>query len=359
MTSSCENLMARSQMLWQDGARVVEPQINADGVHLYPFVNFFPIDVRFFALNGRTGVRMNRHHYYEVCYVSSGETEWFIQDKVVSARAGDLVVMGSDIYHRPVSVSQAASRLKFLFFEPELLSLSVHGNSDDQELLKPFHGQATGFQHVIPAQTGLPEHVSDLIQQIHEELPATSACERLAIRTYLQMIMVLLLRHYAAYFDQCEYLNRKRADLDRLRPVFDYLERNSHLQIHIDTVAHLCAMSSSHFMSLFKRATGQPFHCYLNQYRIARAQVLLATTNKPLDAISHETGFCNQSYFGSIFRKLVGETPRAYRRRSGDNIGNLPDIDHVPLIRGTSEMDKPASTRAQLAGDESMRLASN
>lgn len=321
--------MTRSPMLWQDGARVVEPQINADGVHLYPFAAVFPIDVRFFALNGRTGVRMNRHHYYELCYVSSGETEWYIQDTIVPAETGDLVVMGSDIYHRPISVSPAASRLKFLFFEPELLSLTVHGNSDDQELLKPFHGQATGFQHVIPAHTGLPEHVSGLIQQIHEELPATTACKRLAVKAYLQMIMVMLLKHYASYIDQCEYLNRKRADLERLRPVFNHLELHSHLQIHIETVAHLCAMSSSHFMSLFKRATGQSFHSYLNQFRIAKAQALLATTNMPLDAISHDTGFCNQSYFGSIFRKLVGETPRAYRRRSGNDIGHLPDRDHV------------------------------
>ncbi|HEX3660156.1 MAG TPA: AraC family transcriptional regulator [Acidobacteriaceae bacterium] len=324
--------MAKSQILWQDGARVVDPQINADGVHVYPFVTSFPIDVRFFALNGRTGVRMNRHHYYELCYVSSGKTEWYIQDTVVAAGAGDLIVMGSDIYHRPISVSSAASRLKFLFFKPALLSLSVHGNSDEQQLLMPFHGQTIGFRHVIPAETGLPRHVSDLIQQIHQELPATTACERLAIRTYLQMIMVLLLKHYAAHIDRCEYLNRRRAELERLRPVFDYLELQSHLQIHIDTVAHLCAMSGSHFMSLFKRATGQSFHCYLNQFRIARAQVLLATTDKALDVISHETGFCNQSYFGSIFRKLVGETPRAYRRRSGDDIGHLPDRDHVPLI---------------------------
>jgi hypothetical protein len=54
---------------------------------------------------------------------------------------------------------------------------------------------------------------------------------------------------------------------------------------------------------------------YLNHYRVERSQVMLVNTDEPMATISQEMGFCDQSYFGTVFRRLVGMTPAAYRRR--------------------------------------------
>jgi len=61
--------------------------------------------------------------------------------------------------------------------------------------------------------------------------------------------------------------------------------------------------------------TGQSFLAYLNQFRIAKSRSLLTSTERPISEISQEVGFCDQSHFGVVFRKLVGMTPLAYRRR--------------------------------------------
>jgi len=45
-------------------------------------------------------------------------------------------------------------------------------------------------------------------------------------------------------------------------------------------------------------------------------QNLLALTCEPISLISQAVGFCDQSHFGMVFRKLVGATPLAYRRQS-------------------------------------------
>jgi transcriptional regulator GlxA family with amidase domain len=52
---------------------------------------------------------------------------------------------------------------------------------------------------------------------------------------------------------------------------------------------------------------------YLNRFRVARAQGLLTSTDKAIAEIGLETGFCNQSYFGVIFRRITGMTPLEYR----------------------------------------------
>ena len=321
--------MSGTTVRWEDGAQVVDPQINAEGIHVYPFEASFPIDVRFFTLGGPRYVRMNRHHYFELFCVSDGTTTWQIQDRILPVQEGDMMVIGSDLYHRPIDSPDSHCRLTFLFFEPELIR-GTHGSGEEIEYLMPFLVQKSDFPHVIPAGTGLPAQALDLMHRIHAELPVTTGCGRLTVKTYLQMILVLLVKQYSAYLGTREDLNRKGADLDRLRPLFDYLEEHSHLPVQVEDAARLCSMSNSHFMFFFKRTTGQSFHSYLNHFRVAKAQVLLTTTDKPLDSISQETGFCNQSYFGMVFRRFVGTTPLVYRRR----LGKRGDVEHVPRLRG-------------------------
>jgi len=309
---------------WEKAFPVIEPQINADGTHVYPFDLSFPIDVRFFTLGGRYTIRMNRHHYFEVFCVSVGKATVQVQERLFHLRVGDVMVIGSDVYHRFLHSPKSQTGITLLFFEPELIR--TDGTVEQTEYLMPFLAQKSDFPHVIPARTGLPAEIVGLIHRIHKELPATTLRERLTVKTYLKMIMVLLVKHYAAYLDRREDFNRKRVDLQTLQPVFDYLEKHCDSRILVDDAAHLRAMSQSHFMYFFKRATGQSFLSYVNHFRIAKAQTLLTTTDKVLASISQEVGFCNQSHFGMVFRKLVGITPLAYRRW----LGKGTDIAHMP-----------------------------
>jgi AraC-like DNA-binding protein/quercetin dioxygenase-like cupin family protein len=305
------NTIART---WEKGFRVVEPQINAEGTHLYPFDPSFPIDVRFFSFSNRNSIRMNRHHYCEIYYVASGKTTLQIQDRFFEVKESDMVVIGGDLYHRTINPSNCQLRLALLFFEPDLIR-ATDGTSEEMEYLMPFFVQRADFPHVISGSTGLPDETLGLILRIEEELPATTVHARLAVKTYLKMILLLLVKHYSAYLGTQEDFNRKHADLERLQPLFDYLERSFDSPIFVNQAARLCAMSKSHFMYFFKRATGQSFRSYLNHFRIAKAQDLLVSTDEPISSISQEVAFCNQSYFGMMFRKLVGSTPLAYRRQ--------------------------------------------
>ncbi len=324
--------------------RVVEPQINAEGVHVYPFDPSFPIDVRFLAADGRHNVRMNRHHYFELCFVSAGRMAMRIQERLFPLRKGDLVVIGSDLYHAKIDPPNSQVRVTLLFFEPELIRITDR-TGEEMEYLMPFLGQKADFPHVIPASTGLPAEIDRLIHRIHEALPASTVRERLVVKSYLKMILALLLTHYSGYLGTREDINRKRSDLERLRPCFEHLEKHYDSTMLVEDAARLCAMSNSHFMYFFKRTTGQSFLAYVNHFRIAKAQVLLATTEKSLASISQEVAFCNQSYFGMVFRKLLGVTPLAYRRRSGKN----GDIGHVPMLSPASETSATEAADARNA----------
>ena len=235
---------------WEKGFRVVEPQINAEGTHLYPFDPAFPIDVRFFSFSGRNRIRMNRHHYCEIYYVASGKTTLQVQERFFDVNEKDVVVIGGDLYHRTIDPPNRKLRLVVLFFEPELIRTTC-GTSEEVEYLMPFFTQGPDFPHVISGASEIPLEILSFLLRIQAELPAVTTHARLAVKTYLKMILLLLVKHYSAYLGGRKDIDRQHANLERLRPLFAHLERNFDSPILVNEAARLCAMSKSHFMYFF------------------------------------------------------------------------------------------------------------
>lgn len=297
----------------KDQFSLIEPQITAEGIHIWPFDPACPVDVLFLNSGGPHNVRMNRHGYFEVLYLCSGTAECHIQDRLLPFNQGDLAVIGSTLYHRIERRSSSPLTIAALFFEPDLIRCD--GGSDSPEYLTPFLLQDSGFPHIVPAQTGVPRQVLDAMLRIRSELPASSTRSRLALKTYLKMLLILLVNQYSSYAGTIETYQRQQRALDRIRPLFRYLADNCGSSIQVREAARICGMSASHFMSFFKQVTGLSFMKYLNHYRVERSQILLANTDDSMASISQEVGFCDQSYFGTVFHRIVGTTPAAYRRR--------------------------------------------
>ena len=72
-------------------------------------------------------------------------------------------------------------------------------------------------------------------------------------------------------------------------------------------------LSSFHFIRAFRAHAGQTPHQYLRARRIERAKELLVTTPMPVTEICDAVGFQSLGSFSSLFRRLTGETPAAYR----------------------------------------------
>jgi AraC family transcriptional regulator len=92
-----------------------------------------------------------------------------------------------------------------------------------------------------------------------------------------------------------------------------------HIQAHLDqdlTLAHLGAvvyMSPYHVARRFQHTTGLPPHRFVVRQRIARARRVLATPELSIAEISRLVGFRTPSHFTTVFRRVTGITPGAYR----------------------------------------------
>lgn len=87
-------------------------------------------------------------------------------------------------------------------------------------------------------------------------------------------------------------------------------------KIALSELAKEFSLSPSHFVRVFKLATGLPPHAYQLQLRIARARELLRRKpERTVAEIACELGFCDESHFRRHFRRIVGTTPSLFRQQ--------------------------------------------
>jgi AraC family transcriptional regulator len=96
--------------------------------------------------------------------------------------------------------------------------------------------------------------------------------------------------------------------------VFAHVKENIARDLSVSELAQIVDMSQYYFSKLFKLSSGTTPHQYVMRQRIERAQECLRETQVSLAEIANQVGFETQSHFTSVFRRLVGVTPKLYRQ---------------------------------------------
>ena len=166
--------------------------------------------------------------------------------------------------------------------------------------------------------TELAASVPPTIMSLIESAAASFEVDRDASRQFLLRASALLRAGRAARDRQGRPPEGPRA-LGGLAPwqvnrVAAYIESNLGGNIQATDLATLANLSTSHFFRGFKASVGlTPFE-YVSQRRVELALRLMRTTSDPLSQIAVQCGLCDQSHLCRLFRRLVGQTPDAWRR---------------------------------------------
>jgi AraC-like DNA-binding protein len=102
----------------------------------------------------------------------------------------------------------------------------------------------------------------------------------------------------------------------RIGPALHKLHRDVAAAWTVDMLADAAAMSRSAFAARFKAKVGQSPLDYLTRWRMFRAAHLLRSGDDAVGAIAGRVGYASEPAFNKAFKRVVGEAPGAYRRRS-------------------------------------------
>jgi transcriptional regulator GlxA family with amidase domain len=81
-----------------------------------------------------------------------------------------------------------------------------------------------------------------------------------------------------------------------------------------DIARHAC-VGERHLDRYFRDEADITPMKYLNRYRVRQAKTLLLESDRSVTDVALEVGFSGGSYFGEIFRRETGMSPREFRER--------------------------------------------
>ena len=103
-------------------------------------------------------------------------------------------------------------------------------------------------------------------------------------------------------------------EVQKIHAALSYINTHYSEDITLDDISARESLDPSYFCRVFKAATGATFTEYLNFVRVCKAETMLARTTLGILEISEAVGFSSVSYFGRIFKRYLGVSPRAYRQ---------------------------------------------
>ena len=100
----------------------------------------------------------------------------------------------------------------------------------------------------------------------------------------------------------------------QVRKLTTYVEMHLDSEIVMTDLAALANLSTFYFCRAFRESFNESPHTYVMRRRVERAQGLMLHSDVSLAQIAIDCGFADQAHFNKAFRRIVGESPGAWRR---------------------------------------------
>ncbi|HEX2628035.1 MAG TPA: helix-turn-helix domain-containing protein [Chitinophagaceae bacterium] len=257
----------------------------------------------------------NRWHYHaevELIHFKKGEGTQFIGDSIKHFKAGDVVLVGSnlphywrfdDAYFEEEAEVQADVRVAHFcedFWGSQFLQLPE--NINIRTILdKAKRGlQITGRtrQKVAEILDSLL-HANDIqrIMILMEALNTIAACKNL-----------VPLSSMGFKYDLVE------DEKDRINAIYDYSLKNFKRPIQLDEIAGVANISPNSFCRYFKSRTRKTYSQFLIELRVGHACKLLIENNMSIKQLCYESGFNNFTSFHKYFKLITNKSPLMYQK---------------------------------------------
>lgn len=99
-----------------------------------------------------------------------------------------------------------------------------------------------------------------------------------------------------------------------VKEAITYMEQNFQKEISIEDIANFCNLNRSYFGTIFKSSIGETPQEFLIRYRMSKAAQLLKYTKLSIGDISNAVGYMNQLHFSRAFKGIYDMSPRNWRK---------------------------------------------
>jgi AraC-like DNA-binding protein len=121
------------------------------------------------------------------------------------------------------------------------------------------------------------------------------------------------------YISRCysDARHRERKPLVRIGALLSFIDEHYDEPITVKQLAQVAAMSETSLLRTFRRVVQDSPIDYVIRVRIAKAIEMMADPDVRITDVAFRCGFSDGNYFSRTFRKIMGESPREFRKRHG------------------------------------------
>ena len=243
------------------------------------------------------------HPYYELFYVVKGSCRMFVGHKLYAVNEGELVILPPSALHRTQ-------------YETEAQRITVSFTPKYIETMKSILGEDFLSKYITPGKLHFTENKKKEIEAFLTELlnkyekSLEDLLNSIDLKTLLIQLLVFIARN--TEFKCKNELMDKRTE--SIQNAAKYIFENYGKDISLQEAADIAGIRDTYFSRLFQEITGYGFKEYLLNIRIQHAQEMLRAGKLKITQIALACGFSDGNYFGDIFKKRTGLSPREFRR---------------------------------------------
>lgn len=112
----------------------------------------------------------------------------------------------------------------------------------------------------------------------------------------------------------------KQDYLARMNRVIDYVDEHLEQDLPLSSLCRIAHFSPFHFHRIFKAVVGETTNRYVQRRRVEKAAArILYHPDESITDIAFDCGFSSSQFFANVFKKHFGISPKAYRKKYGEN----------------------------------------
>ena len=125
------------------------------------------------------------------------------------------------------------------------------------------------------------------------------------------------------------FLEQKHPELQsgqaqKIQRIIDYVEQNYAITENVPELAAKFHISGDYLRHLFKEETGEKITAFITRVKIEKSKSLLESGRFRINEVAGMVGFNSTQYFGTVFHKQTGMTPREYLANHAAKITAVP-----------------------------------
>lgn len=251
------------------------------------------------------------HPEFEIVCVLKSYGQRFVGDSVVKFKAGDLVLVGSNLPHfwqNAPAFHEANSQLRVnaivVQFSPDLFQAQTLQLPEFSAIAGLLERASRGIQFIHNTKSGLINRLKRMLQLsgIMRYSELLLLLNEMAHHTHSKLLA-------SAHFE----INEKTYFDQRINKILSYMNYHYTQKITLDTLASVAGMNKTALCRFFRQKTGKTVVQHINELRIGFACKLLSEKKLQIADVAIECGFNSLSHFNSTFMRVTGHTPSRFK----------------------------------------------